>query len=183
MKRAADGDRAAFHELVERHGPGLFRLAVSLAGNASDAEDLLQETLAGAYRGLARFEGRASVKTWMSRILVTQVARWRRGRSGKIALSLDGMSDASAGANGEMRPGFDPAARGNGVMSVDQRIDLQAALRTLSPEHRQVLTLREYQGLSYDEIAQALGIPRGTVESRLHRARAEMRDRLKSYLP
>jgi RNA polymerase sigma-70 factor, ECF subfamily len=69
------------------------------------------------------------------------------------------------------------------VPTVDHRIDIAAVLQTLSVEHREILVLREMQGLSYGEIAEALGIPQGTVESRLHRARAEVRRRLQGYEP
>jgi RNA polymerase sigma-70 factor (ECF subfamily) len=62
-------------------------------------------------------------------------------------------------------------------------MDLQAALALLSPEHRQILVLREFEQLSYEEMAEILGVPRGTVESRLHRARGELREKLKAYLP
>jgi RNA polymerase sigma-70 factor (ECF subfamily) len=62
-------------------------------------------------------------------------------------------------------------------------MDVQAALGQLSPEHREVLALREFEQMSYEEIAQVLGVPRGTVESRIHRARGEMREKLKDYLP
>ncbi len=65
----------------------------------------------------------------------------------------------------------------------DAGMDVQAAMRRLSPEHREVLALREFEQMSYNEIAEALGVPRGTVESRLHRARNEMREILKAYLP
>jgi RNA polymerase sigma-70 factor (ECF subfamily) len=67
--------------------------------------------------------------------------------------------------------------------SVGAKIDLQAALQLLSEEHREVLVLREFEGMSYDEMAEAIGLPRGTVESRLHRARAELKEKLKAYLP
>src|SRR5947209_7719729 len=95
LRLAARGDGGAFHKLVDRHGQSLYRLAFSLAGNSADAEDLVQECLAGAFRGLDRFEGRSSVKTWLSRILVTQVARWRRGRHGKTALSFQALQGGS----------------------------------------------------------------------------------------
>jgi len=174
VRDAAGGDNDAFHALIDRHAGHLFRLAVSLCGSAADADDVLQETFAGAFRSLRRFEGRSSVKTWLSRILVTQAALWRRGKGARRALSL---SDAP----GDQEP---PApARGTGPDKVAWRMDLQAALEKLSHDHREVIVLRELQGFSYDEIARALGIPRGTVESRLFRARAELREHLQSYLP
>jgi RNA polymerase sigma-70 factor (ECF subfamily) len=170
LRRASGGDGKAFHVLVDRHVQRLYRLATSLVGNASDAEDVLQEALAGAYRGLGRFEGRSSVKTWLTRILVTQAAKWRRDRRR--------MGEVIPHA----APHEEPVVRGASE-GVDHRIDLQAALQKLSPEHREVLTLREFDGLAYEEIAEVLGVPRGTVESRLHRARAELKDKLKAYLP
>src|ERR1700677_3958504 len=151
LRRAEDGDSAAFHALVDRHAQRLFRLAVSLIGNATDAEDVLQETFVGAFKGLKSFEGRASVKTWLTRILVNQAARWRRGRRGRDAGQMPDSLPARAGG-------------------VESAIDVQAALAQLSSEHRQVLVLREFQRMSYEEIADVLDIPRGTVESRLHRA-------------
>src|SRR5436853_6827747 len=77
-REAARGDGRAFHALVDRHGPRLLRLARALCGTAADAEDVLQETFLGAFKNLPRFEGRSSVRTWLSRILVTQVALQRR---------------------------------------------------------------------------------------------------------
>ncbi len=74
-----------------------------------------------------------------------------------------------------------PAAGAN--TAPDAGMDVNAAMQRLSPEHRQVLALREFEQMSYEEIAEVLGVPRGTVESRLHRARSEMREKLKAYLP
>jgi RNA polymerase sigma-70 factor, ECF subfamily len=167
LRRAEKGDANAFHLLVDRHADRLFRLAYSLVGNAADAEDVVQETLAGAFRGSRAFEGRSSVGTWLTRILVLQAAKWRRDR--KLAAPLE-LMEGRLGKEG-------------GVAAAEQRMDLNAALEQLTPEHRQVMVLREYEQLSYDEIAEVLGVPRGTVESRLHRARAEMRQKLKAYLP
>jgi RNA polymerase sigma-70 factor (ECF subfamily) len=171
LRKAAAGDGSAFHALLDRHMDRLYRLAVSLIGNAADAEDLLQETFAGAYRGLDRFEGRSSVGTWLTRILVMQAARFRRGRRRKQMISID-----APGFSGE--PGSPSATSG-----VDARIDIQAALLQLSPAHREVLVLREFEQMSYEKIAEVLGVPQGTVESRLHRARAELREKLSAYLP
>ncbi len=123
------------------------------------------------------------MKTWLTRILVTQVARWRRSRRGKTAYSIQAMESSSGADEGSETAdwvgagGIDPADH------VGRQVDVQAALRTLSAEHREVLVLREFQGLAYEEIASVLGVPRGTVESRLHRTRAELRGRLTAYLP
>ena len=76
----------------------------------------------------------------------------------------------------------EPSIEGTAA-GVDARIDLHAALWRLSPEHREILALREFEGMAYEEMAEVLGVPRGTVESRLHRARGELRERLKEYGP
>jgi RNA polymerase sigma-70 factor (ECF subfamily) len=169
LHRAAGGDEAAFGRLVDRHAQALYRLAFSLIGNAADAEDVLQETFVGAFRGLGGFEARASVKTWLTRILLTQAARLRRdrGRRDRMRRPVQPMGQTELA-------GPDAA--------VDQRIDIQAALLQLTPEHREILVLREFERLGYEEMAQVLGVPRGTVESRLHRARAQLREKLSDYL-
>ena len=145
----------------------MYGLAYSLLNNAADAEDVVQETFAGAYKALSKFEERSSVKTWLSRILVNQVAMFRRDRRGNDVRAPQGraLDDVEA-----LKP------------SVDERLDLQAVLEQLGDDHREVLVLRELQQLSYEEIADVLGVPRGTVESRLHRARAELRKKLGDYL-
>jgi len=169
-RRARHGDVAAFHALVDQYASYLFALAVSLVGNAADAEDVVQETLAGAYRGLGAFEERSSVKTWLTRILVRQAARHlerSRRRGSHVVQSDGGLASASGRAS---------------TSDADARIDIAAAVGSLSPEHRDVIVLREFQGMSYDEIAQVLAIPRGTVESRLYRARRRLQQLLRDYL-
>lgn len=176
IRAAAAGDRGAFHALVDRHSPGLFRVARSLSRNRADAEDVLQETFVGAFRGLKNFDGRASVKTWLTRICVRQAARhWHGSRRSREALTLDSpAADAAATAD-------DALSTASAVPHVDRRMDLSAVIRTLPDDHREVIVLREVRGLSYDEIAATLGVPRGTVESRLHRARAALRQKLNGY--
>jgi RNA polymerase sigma-70 factor (ECF subfamily) len=168
VRRAVAGDEKAFGQLVDRHSQRLYRLAYSLVGSGSDAEDVLQETWVGAYRGLSGFEGRSSFGTWLTRILVAQAARWRRDRKRRSR-------------------GSEPDENQVGVRSaseaVGSKIDLHAALQKLSPEHREIVVLREFEQMSYEEMAAVLSLPRGTVESRLFRARGELRELLKAYLP
>lgn len=172
VSAAADGDASAFHTLVDRHAHHLFRLASMLSRTAADAEDIVQETFAGAFVAIGRFNGRSSVKTWLSRILTRQAARaWNKSRRSRAAVTLDGETEIGA-------PSLSTAST---ATAVDRKIDLAAMLQKLSPEHRQVLVLREMEGLSYIEIAEHLGVPQGTVESRLHRARADLRRHLQGY--
>ena len=173
LRRAAGGERGAFHELVGRHTDGLFRLAVSLSKNRSDAEDVLQETFVGAYRGMARFNGRASVKTWLTQILIRQAAKMcHKTKRSRQAVAIDSPAGAATGES---------LSRPSNETATDRRLDLTAVIDCLPVDHRQIILLREIQGLSYEEIARVLGVPQGTVESRLHRARAGLKQRLKGY--
>lgn len=174
VRRIRSGDEAAFQELVGRYADGLYALACSVLGNAADAEDVLQETLLGAFRRIGAFEGRSSVKTWLVRILLNHVSKLRRSRRVRQALSLQEQA-TSESADGRL-------ATASPASAVESRVDLAAMLQELSPEHREILVLRELQQMSYDEMAQALHVPRGTVESRLHRARQEMKRRFAGYL-
>ena len=168
LKQIGRGDPAASRELLQRHGAYLYGVAHALVGNAADAEDLVQETLVGALGGT--FRGESSLRTWLVRILTNQAGMLRRRphrRAGHVGLDEETPSPTG------------PATPGSGV---EAKLDLNTMLAALSLDHRQVLVLRELEGLSYEEIAKALHIPRGTVESRLHRARDELRKKFKGYL-
>jgi RNA polymerase sigma-70 factor, ECF subfamily len=177
LRRARLGDGKAFHALVDRYAKPLFGLAYSLVGNASDAEDIVQETFAGAFKSIASFEERSSVKTWLSRILMNQVARWRRDTGAKTGTKNPAMRIVPLEAAENVSAGGHRGA----AAAVDAKLDLSVVLKKLTDEHREVLVLREIDQLSYDEIAEVLDLPRGTVESRLHRARAELRAKLQEY--
>ena len=174
VRRARRGDEVAFEALVDRHAGRLYGLALHLVGNAADAEDVVQDALVGALRGLRGFRGRASVKTWLTAILVKRVARLRRYQRIRKALSIEQAVDQPDAASSDARVEAEQA---------DLRMDVTAVLASLSDDHRNVIVLREMQGMSYEEIAEALAVPRGTVESRLFRARQRLKELLKDYLP
>jgi RNA polymerase sigma-70 factor (ECF subfamily) len=165
------GEDAAFRTLLDRHASYLYGIARALTGNAADADDLVQDAFVATLT--SHFRGESSVRTWLVKILVRRSAMLRRTRSRRI-LPLR-MSSGQEEAPGAAKP------TSGGPAAVDARIDLAAMLEKLSPDHRRVIVLRELEGLSYEEIADVLGVPRGTVESRLHRAREELRNRLKGY--
>jgi len=170
VRRIGQNDSTAFRELVQRHARYLYGIAFSLSGNAADAEDLVQETFAATLT--SHFRGEAAVRTWLVQILVRRAAMLRRGRKHPAVAGRIGLSDQVAAST------TTPSAHAG----TEARLDLASMLEILSSEHRQVIVLREIEGLSYEEIATALGVPRGTVESRLHRARAELRRRFEGYL-
>ncbi len=168
------GEEAAFHELVDRHGDNLFALAYSLLGSRPDAEDAVQETFLGAFRRAGSFEGRSSLKTWLTRILVNQAYKTRRSRRVRQTepIEVEGQPEAD---DAQLRTR-------SASVAVESRIDVEAMLEVLSREHREVIVLRELQGLSYEEMAEVLGVPVGTIESRLFRARKELKQRFGAYL-
>lgn len=170
VARAQRGEKRAFHLLVDSHAGWLFGLAVSLVGDRADAEDLVQETLSGAFGGLKSFRGQSSVRTWLARILVRQAARHHRttGRRERGTEAMKQSLPQTAGTSAQKQ--------------ADIRMDISQALLALQSDHREVIVLRELKGLSYEEIAEVLGVPRGTVESRLFRARRELQELLKDYL-
>ena len=174
VRRIRRGDDSAFHQLVDRHGRRLLGLAMSLLGNAADAEDVVQETLAGAFQGIRGFRGRSSVGTWLCRILVKRIARLRRYQSIRRTLSIERVADHVSAVPSGARAETEQA---------DIRMDVMAVLARLSKEHRTVVVLRELQGMSYSQIADVLRVPRGTVESRLFRARQRLKELLGDYLP
>jgi RNA polymerase sigma-70 factor (ECF subfamily) len=166
LRRIGHGAQDAFRELVNRHSRYLYGIAFSLTGNSTDAEDVVQETFIAVIN--SKFRGESAVRTWLVQILIRRAAMLRRSKR-RSTTPLEGVNDASA-----------MPARGSG--GSDARLDLAVMLEALSVEHRQVIVLRELEGMSYEEMAIALDVPRGTVESRLHRARNELRERFKGYL-
>jgi len=168
VRRIGRGDAAAYRLLVDREARYLYGIAHALVGNAADAEDLVQETFASLLN--SRFRGEASLRTWLVRILVRRAGMMRRSR-GRRREQTGPWSDAPQVPD-----------RNRTALDCDARLDLTTMLECLTPEHRAVIVLRELEGMSYAEIAQTLGVPQGTVESRLHRAREEIRRRFKGYL-
>ena len=131
----------------------------------------MQDTFLAAFEGIGRYERRASFKTWLLAILMRQAGRLRRYKNIRKTEVFDETSVPDTQGNGGVRL----------QENHESRLDAHTMLESLSPEHRAVLVLRELQGLSYNEIAQALNLPRGTVESRLFRARAVLRERFHDY--
>ena len=177
--RAGDGD--AFERLVLIHERLVFNLALRLLGDPEEARDVAQDVFLQVYRTLDRFEGRSSLRTWIFRIVVNYCRNrqrfWRRRRRDR-SLGLDDLppSDEARLATGEPD---DPHA----VLARRERAArVQAALLRLSFDHRAVLLLRAVEGLSCEEIGGTLGLPEGTVKSRLARARDALRGLLEGEL-
>ena len=163
---------ALFAEHVLPHIPVLYRVALSLAGQPADAEDLVQETLIRVYRAVDRFDG-AHPRAWLLTILRHTHLNRVRVRTPDLLRDGDETADRVLWSAGATNPSAEDVVVGELFEHV-----VAEALAALPDKHRLVVTLVDVHGLSYAEAAEALGIPRGTVMSRLHRARARIRGRL-----
>ena len=161
LEAARAGDRVALERLLRGEHDRIYALARRLLGDARDAEDATQEALIAIVRGLPRFDGRAAFGTWVYRI-TTNVCldelRRRRRRPDTI----------------ELQPFDGRAAVAPGEAGVDDRLEIDAALAALAPEYRAAVVLRDVCDLDYSEIGDVLGIPPGTVRSRIARGRAAL---------
>ena len=178
LEQARRGENAARTELVMRHGRRLFALAAALLGGGdADVNDVVQETFLAAFDGgLKAFKGNASLATWLSGVLVNRVRKLRRYRQSRQARPLDGALDGV-----ERQPAADDEASRCPATQVEQRIDVATMLDSLPPEYREVIVLREWQQMSYAEMASTLGVPERTAETRLTRARRMLRQRFGGY--
>jgi RNA polymerase sigma-70 factor (ECF subfamily) len=156
-------------EFVRRVGPVVFNLSLRLTGNAADAADLAQDSLVKGLKALADFRG-SDPGPWAYRITVNAWKNWLRAKSARRMLRF--FSSSEDGVESEPldipSPDKDPEAE---ALAIAERRRLERAMERLTPEERAVLVLRELDGRSYQEIADSLDIPLGTVKSRLTRAR------------
>lgn len=163
VTRMAAGDGTALTAVYERHGAALLGYLLRLAGDRGDAEEILQDTLLGAWRSAARFEGRSSVRTWLFGIGRRQAYNRLRGRRVKW-VDLSEATDV---------PSADPGPEAAALVRAEQA-EIAAAMSRLRPLHTEVLGLAFINELSYAEIAAVLEVPVGTVKSRLSHAKAAL---------
>lgn len=169
--RARAGDRDAFARLVEANQHKIYTLALRMTGNPDDAAELAQEAFLRAWRGLPGFQGESSFSTWLYRLasnVCIDFLRQEKRRRGAGLVSLDGDDAAAEVPDPRLTPEGEAERR-------ELRQAVERGLEQLSSDHRQVLVLRELEGLSYAEIADALALEVGTVKSRLTRARLALR--------
>lgn len=177
LSRFLAGDVLGFEQIVRHYSGMVFSLAARLVGPA-DAEDVVQETFLRAWHGLGRFRGESSLKTWLYAIALNR-ARARHGTLSRLrAVFIPGKTredDPFASLDDAADPALSP--EDNAVLA-ERRRRLREALRTLPDEFRTAVVLRDLEGLSYEEVADVLGVPIGTVRSRLARGRALLKEKL-----
>jgi len=176
VERARKGDRQAFGVLVERYQRRVVGVVLAVVHNPEDAVELAQETFVRAYQNLTKFEERSSFSTWLYRIAVNLAIDWRRHESRHVTLRGEEAEAELSRIPSVVGDSFKEVARGETAEKIRDALD------ELTAEQRTVILLREVEGLSYDEIAEVLHCPRGTVMSRLFYARGRLRELLKDLL-
>ena len=171
VRASQEGDAAAFTEIVRRYQRAVVRVAYALTRNTSDADDLAQETFVRAYQAIGRFRVGEPLYPWLARIATNLAFSLFRRRRRRPETPLEPLVEAGQ----QWAVEDDPAQR---VQERERARHLQAAFAEVKPEHQAILALRVVEEQSYEVIADTLGVPVGTVMSRLSRARAELRARL-----
>jgi len=166
-RRAATGDREAFATLVARHQASVYRLARHIAGSRDDAEDVLQQTFLSAWQGVSGYRGESSVRTWLLTI-TRNAAVTRRGRLAREPLDATPLDDLG------IRAGWGGPNPEQLAVAAEQRELLAAALAGLAADEREILTLRDLEGLAGEDVAAMLGLSTTAMKSRLHRARLRL---------
>ena len=179
VSRAAQGDQDAFAQIMRRYNQRLYRLAVSVMGDASEAEDVLQESYVRAFYAFSTYSGAGSLGAWLARIVRNEAidrVRSRDSRRSHVAIEADlgGSSgeDETNVAHDPLQRLTDPQAL---AANAELRRLLERAIQRLPEQFRTAFVLREVEGLSVEQTAEYLGIPTSTVKTRDHRARNLLR--------
>lgn len=179
VERATTGDHGAFRQLFDTYAPLVYRVAFRMVGSPDDAADLTQDVFVRAYERLHTLKDGQAFQAWITRLTVN-LAHDRGRRRRLDTLSLDapppGRDETQEWAVPDTAPGQDSR-----LLTAEQTAVIQQALLTLSPEHRAVVILHHLEEMPVEHIAQVVGVPVGTVKSRLARARADLKRKLAAY--
>ncbi len=176
-----EGDETALAPLVEKYKRMVYRLAMQITKNHTDADDVMQETFIKVYRSIRTFRKDAAFETWLYRIAVNEALNFvkRRERQRTSALETASESEYEATARYRAQIANDPHVHAE---KAELRYHVTEAVNSLSLKHRTVVILHEFEGLTHAEIASILNCSEGTVRSRLHYARKKLRTLLKPYM-
>lgn len=170
IRAAQGGSERAFEEIVQRYEKQVYHLALRMCGREEDAWEVYQEAFLSAWRGLGSFRGDAALSTWLYRLTSNAAIDYLRRQNRQRALEGTSLDDEEAPEPADTAPSPAQAAEQG-----ELREQIQAGLMALSASQRQVLLLRELQGLTYEEISRALALDLGTVKSRIARGRENLR--------
>jgi RNA polymerase sigma-70 factor (ECF subfamily) len=171
------GQTHAFGDLVARYQNRLFNTLVGVLGSVEDAHDVAQEAFVNAFQKLNTFRGHSAFYSWLFRIALNAAVSQKRKQRAVVSI------DAAREQSGDEPIDRHPAARPEHALETNERqIAVRGALAELAEEFRTALILKEMEDMSYEEISEIVGCPIGTVRSRIHRARAELRVKLQGLL-
>ncbi|BAM00098.1 MULTISPECIES: RNA polymerase sigma factor [Caldilinea] len=180
LERIRAGDKTACAECIDLHSAGVYRLALRMVGDPHEAEDIVQETFLNAFRMIDSFEGRSSLGTWLYRIAYN-AALMRLRKKQPLYVSIDPSADEEETAATPVQLFDWCCLPEEDFQTAEARNELERAISELPESLRAVFVLRELEGLSTEETAQALDLSVSNVKVRLHRARLWLRERLSSY--
>ena len=166
VRRCREGDTEAFEEVYRGHSARLYSLLLRMAGDAQDAEDLLQDVFLQAFRKLDSFRGDSSLGTWLYRLAVNQCLDFLRGRQARMARATDSFEDDTVA---------EPSSPAPAVPAAVSRVDLERAVARLPEGCRVAFVLHDVEGFAHHEVAALLGISEGTSKSQVHKARLKLR--------
>jgi len=185
VQRVQAGDSAAFRTLYDKYHRRAFAVAMGVVKNEDDALDAVQNAFIKVHKNIHRFQGSSSFYTWLYRIVMNVSIDHVRRTSRRKTLDFDERAlheESEVAGDGALVPRVTDANPGKAALRRELGSAIQAALAQLPEHHRAVIVLREIEGMSYEEMAEALEVPKGTIMSRLFHARKKMQVELAPYL-
>ncbi len=185
VARVQEGDERAFRALFDRYHRRAYAVAYGVVKNPQDAMDIVQDGFVKVHRHIAKFQGTSSFYTWLYRIIMNLSIDHVRRRKNAKGVEYDdavGREDDEVAGDGTLLPRILDANPAKTVIRRELLDKIQQALEELPEYHRAVIVLREVEGLSYEEMSQVLGVPKGTIMSRLFHARKKMQSALSDYM-
>ena len=185
VQRLQQGDSRAFRTLFDRYHRRAFAVAVGVVKNKDDAQDVVQEAFVKVHKNIGKFQGTSSFYTWLYRIVMNVSIDHVRRTSRRKNLDFDERvvhEKSEVAGDGALLPNVANANPGRAALRRELGGAIAAALAELPEHHRQVIVLREIEGMSYEQMADALDVPKGTIMSRLFHARKKMQAELAPYL-
>ena len=172
------GDRHLFAVLVKRHQNQVYSMCTRILGSPSMAEEVAQDVFVAVYKNLDRFRGEAKFRTWLYRVVVNHCKNKQAHLARRQRMRHESIDKPKALEEGEVKrelPSHRPGPE-DATLALERRRILEKGLEQLGEDHRTVIVLADLQGQAYEEIAATLGVAPGTVKSRLHRARTELKN-------
>ncbi|MFC1587000.1 sigma-70 family RNA polymerase sigma factor [Planctomycetota bacterium] len=185
VKQSQLGDKEAFRQLMERYQDRVFNSVYRIIGDADEADNLLQETFFKAYKALDQFKQESQFSTWLYRIAMNNCASYLRKLKTVKHQKLLSLDTAWGGGedSGKLQMADKTITPYEELVGSERQMVIQNAITELEPDLRRIVVLKDVENYSYEEIAEIIGCPMGTVKSRLFKAREQLRERLKRLLP